>query len=525
MPAQSRLASLVLWPSPTTEDDTTMSEPNRTQTTPGPAARPLRVLVIEDDPQVRSNLIELLENEGIRAIGADDGHAGIELARTNDVSLILCDVRMPGLNGFDVLRELRADPDTQAVPLIFLTGAADRLDVRSGMALGADDYITKPFTREEVLTAIRSRLGRIAQIADGLATRGAPPALEVVVVEPEMQRLHEQLDKIAGSMMSVLILGETGVGKEVVARRVHERSARRDRPFVAINCAALSDGLIEAELFGHERGAYTGASSSRMGLLEAAAGGTVFLDEVGELPPAMQVKLLRVLEDRRVYRVGGRTSLPLDVRFVAATNRDLELAVERGLFRADLLYRLNGFTVVVPSLRERRREIVPLALEFVRIVCEREERSERPVLSAAAIEALLSYGYPGNVRELRNALERAVALSERGRIERHHLPATISADAPRSRSVDVSACSGARERDASSGLRGEVEALERKRIVEALERCGGNQTAAAGVLGISRRTLVSRLSAFALPRPRKKSSGLMDDASYSRAGEAAVSFG
>jgi DNA-binding NtrC family response regulator len=461
-----------------------------------------RVLVIEDDPGVRANLVELIESEGMKAIGANDGRAGIELARAYAVSLVLCDVRMPGTNGFDVLRELRATPSTQLLPFIFLSAAADREHIREGMALGADDYITKPFTRGEVLTAIRARLGRAAQLA---GTQQPKPCDGVIVEEPHMVRLYEQLDRASASSLGVLLLGETGVGKEVIARYVHDRSPRRAGPFVAINCAALSDGLIEAELFGHERGAYTGASSQRIGLLEAGAGGTVFLDEVGELPHSAQVKLLRVLEDRRVYRVGGRTSLPLDVRFVAATNRDLDRAVETGLFRADLLYRLNGYTVTIPALRERMKEVVPLALEFIRAACERSGRSDRPVLSASAVEALLAYAYPGNVRELRNALERAVALCEEDRIERAHLPASIADGAARVASANAAPSQAvASDRSGSNGLRGEVEALEKKRIVEALEQCGGNQTAAAVVLGISRRTLVSRLSTFELPRPRKR---------------------
>jgi transcriptional regulator with PAS, ATPase and Fis domain len=287
--------------------------------------------------------------------------------------------------------------------------------------------------------------------------------------------------------MSVLLIGETGVGKEVAAHMIHERSPRAAGPFIKINCAALPENLIESELFGYERGAFTGAQQPKKGLLEAACAGTLFLDEVGELPPGAQAKLLRAVESREIIRLGGVGPRVLDVRFVSATNRNLDAHVARGAFRQDLFYRLNGVSITIPPLRERRDEIASLAVGFVAAAAA---AVERPVLDLApgAIALLERYDWPGNVRELKNAVERAVALCEHDVIGPEHLPPALC-DAPTP--------------PAEADLREEIHALERRRIVEALEKCAGHQGRAAEMLGISRRTLLMRLDAFGLPRPRK----------------------
>jgi two-component system response regulator AtoC len=389
--------------------------------------------------------------------------------------------------------------------------------------------------------ALFPRDGRSADVLEakaGSVARGAsvePPQVGPIVVRsPVMRKLHELLERVAPGEITVLILGDTGVGKEVMAEQVHRRSPRNAKPFLRLNCAALSESLLESELFGHERGAFTGAHQLKSGLLETAQGGTVFLDEIGELPMTMQVKLLRVLEERQVWRVGGIKPRPIDVRFVAATNRDLEQAVIDHKFRQDLYFRLAGVTLHIPPLRERTEEIEPLAREFTKVL----SRPTRPaLLTPEVIQLMLGYSWPGNIRELRNAIERAVLLAGDGPMLTEHfavekMTATIStpiSDAPLPRNHRGPAPNahgrppnvqhdtlppggtgnGNDFDDATSSLtlgeklRKQVQEVERQHIVDALTRCGGNQTRAARELGISRRTLISRLEAYNIPRPLK----------------------
>jgi two-component system, NtrC family, response regulator AtoC len=313
------------------------------------------------------------------------------------------------------------------------------------------------------------------------ARPGAP-----VVLDPDMRRLYELTARVARGMISVLIVGETGTGKEILTEFLHHASPRANGPLVRINCAALGDSLVESELFGHEKGAFTGAQQERRGLIEAADGGTVMLDEVGELPLATQAKLLRVLEERAVLRVGGTVARAVDVRFVAATNRDLEAAVDAGQFRRDLYFRLAGAVLAIPPLRDRPDEIVALASAFIAAAAVQAGRSA-PTISEDVLAALRAHAWPGNVRELRNVMERAVLVADGDQLT----PAHVTIAAPTTRTP------------AQTPLADELDAMERQRIVDAIAACNGNQTRAAEMLGMPRRTLVKRLGQYGVPRPRK----------------------
>ncbi len=398
-------------------------------------------------------------------------------------------------------------------------------------SFGAADYtVLLPATEPELAARLASQLGSLLKERgvkgkvghachprDGLTLpdlvaraektlrdsddKPAPP-LGADLEQGAMKRLEPLITRVAASTINVLILGETGVGKDVLARRLHERSPRASGPFVTLNCAAISESLLESELFGHERGAFTGAQQAKPGLLESAQGGTFFFDEIGEMPAALQPKLLRVLEQREVLRVGSLKPRSIDARFLAATNRDLERKVEHGNFRRDLFFRLNGVAIVLPPLRERVAEIETLANGFIAAACEGQPLGHRPRLSAKARELMLRYAWPGNIRELRNMMERAILFCDGPEIELEHLPI----DAMRGPVVPLGMPPPAGAADVESAPRAVLaseDETERRRIVEALEKCAGNQTKAAEVLGISRRTLVSRLKELAVPRPRK----------------------
>jgi len=322
-----------------------------------------------------------------------------------------------------------------------------------------------------------------------------------VLVDPDMRRAYELLRKAAATEISVLLLGETGAGKEVMAETVHRWSLRADGPFLKLNCAALTDTLLESELFGHERGAFTGAHAAKAGLLESTDGGTVFLDEIGELSPGTQAKLLRVLEERAVIRVGATKPRRIDVRFVTATNRDLAQRVQAGLFRSDLYYRISGLVIRIPPLRNRPSEIEPLARHFLREFSIRSGQSV-PTLGPAALGKLLAHDWPGNVRELRNVMERATLLVTGSVLQPEHVMIESSVDGP---SHDLFDAEFEAETAviASPFIEGATPEDEKARILKALEACGGNQTRAAKMLGIARRTLINRIEQFNLPRPKK----------------------
>jgi two-component system response regulator AtoC len=359
--------------------------------------------------------------------------------------------------------------------------------------------------RVEPRTRVALSPGTVVQIGNAtllLQAGSRPPSIEASAArsetlepaqpgrDPAMARLYETASRVARTPIAVLVTGETGVGKELLATAIHERSPRKQAPFVTLNCAALAPQLLESELFGHERGAFTGADRSKPGLLESAHGGTVFLDEVGEMALDLQAKLLRVLEDRKVRRVGATTDRAIDVRFVSATNRDLEAAVAAGTFRRDLYYRLKGVVLTIPPLRTRTSEIRMLAEGFLAAAAP----DRLLELSASTLELLLAHTWPGNVRELRQAMEHAAALSDGPRIEPSDLPSDIA----RSHAIAPPIST-----PAAAVLRDDLAAIEKRRIVDALAACDGNQTRAAEMLGMPRRTLVTRIEQYGLPRPRK----------------------
>jgi DNA-binding NtrC family response regulator len=363
----------------------------------------------------------------------------------------------------------------------------------------------------QVVELGRARLVLIehrASLPDVLAAPSAPLApssrqrlvasqVARVLHDPVMQRLDELARCVAVGSISVLLIGETGSGKEILAETIHAYSARADKPFLRLNCASLSETLLESELFGYERGAFTGATQGKPGLLEVADGGTVLLDEIGDMPQALQAKLLRVLEDRKVTRVGGIKAKPIDVRFLSATNRDLEADIRRGTFRADLYYRINGVHLRIPPLRERRTEIEALARFFATNV-SRQAGTSAPSISQPALDRLQQHGWPGNVRELRNVIERAALLCGGDEISVEHLQLEDAGSLPWSAGVVPAPASTPSVDTLPVG-----EDLERCRIVDTLARCGGNQTQAAKVLGIARNTLLARLTKYGLPRPKK----------------------
>jgi transcriptional regulator with PAS, ATPase and Fis domain len=374
-----------------------------------------------------------------------------------------------------------------------VTEAARRLTPRAIKLRGGFAAFGPDGTSPEALMA------RACAQLEGKRPR-ADGTIPVLVLDPVMLRLHALADRVAASTITVLVLGETGVGKEVLAERIHRLSPRGGKPFLRLNCAALAEQLLESELFGHERGAFTGATAAKPGLLETATGGTVFLDEIGDLPLNLQVKLLRVLEDNQVLRVGALRARPIDVRFIAATHQDLEADVQRGTFREDLFYRLSGVTLVVPPLRERASEIEPIARAMVATACQRAGRWPPPDISPEAVDLLRRYAWPGNVRELRNTMERAVLLCTDANILPEHLPSDKLVAQLAAPLAPGNAGAGAGD---AGTLAAQRQASERQAIVDALRRCHGNQGLAAKERGIARRTLIRRLEAFGLPRPRK----------------------
>ncbi|MFL5354820.1 sigma-54-dependent transcriptional regulator [Archangium sp.] len=442
-----------------------------------------RILVVEDEREMRALLEKGLARRGFQPSVRGSADEAFALLESEDFDTVLTDLRMPGMDGLALCERIVLNrPD---IPVVVVTAFGTLETAVAAIRAGAYDFVTKPVDLDALTLvleravqhrALRDEVRRLRRALGDVSADGG-----VVGESPALRRVYELIDRVADSDASVLVTGESGTGKEVAARALHARSRRNPGPFVAINCAAMPEALLESELFGHAKGAFTDAKAARTGLFIKASGGTLFLDEVGEMPLALQPKLLRALQERTVRPVGGDTELPFDARIVAATNRDLELAVEEGRFREDLYYRLNVIGLELPPLRARGNDILLLAQRFLEHFAARS--GKRVVgLSPAAAQRLLAYSWPGNVRELQNCIERAVALTSYEQLTVEDLPERIR---------DYRAASPAQGNDMSELV--SLEEMERRYIQRVLDTVGGSRTLASRILGVDRKTLYRKL--------------------------------
>ncbi len=446
-----------------------------------------RILIVDDEANARAALSEILREEGYETETAADGFKALGKLGVFSPDVILTDLKMPGLDGLGLLREARAASPSTVLVVMTAFGSID--SAVEAIKLGADNYLTKPLEPASLIAVVersmdKSRLmAEAAVLRERLRERNAFG--HIVGEHPSMKALHDTVAQVAPSRSSVLIIGESGTGKELVATALHRASTRAQQPLVRLNCAALSESLLESELFGHERGAFTGAVGRREGRFKQADGGTLFLDEVGEIPAATQLKLLRFLQEREFERVGGNETLKVDVRVVAATNVDLVDRVRRGQFREDLFYRLNVIRVDIPPLRERRTDVPQLAGFFLRRYAQ-ENGKRITEFSEEALQRLVAWPWPGNVRELEHAVERAVVLCRGDRVEVEHLPGPMTVGAARAKDSD-----GRPMVPGSS-----IAELERYAILETLRAMGGSTSKAAKVLGVSARKIQYKLHEY-----------------------------
>ncbi len=430
------------------------------------------ILIVDDEPRQRELLSGFVTSLGCNVVVAESGEMALQLFQTESIDMVLLDVRLPGLSGLEVLDEIRRRAVT--IPVLLLTAYADLRQAVAAMKSGADDYLAKPIDLEELRIAICDALGRSGSPSPATAPTHPPLPAGYIFESPAARRLLDQMAVIAPSTAPVLVRGETGTGKEVVARLIHAWSQRSAGPLVATNCASLPEALIESELFGHAKGAFTGAVEARHGVFRTADGGTLFLDEIGELPLALQPKLLRALETGQITPVGSDGSVSVDTRLVVATHRNLEDEIREKRFREDLYYRINVVELVLEPLRRRCEDILPLARQYA------QQFSGGPIrLSPQTSQCLVVHGWPGNVRELRNAMQRACLLCRGDVIMPEHLPAKIAQLETKGSAADLAD--------------GRLSQVERATILATLAECNQNKTQAAKKLGISRRALIYKL--------------------------------
>ncbi len=437
----------------------------------------MRVLVVDDERNIRDSIERYLKIEGIETVSAENGLSARRLLQEQTFVAGIIDLRMPGMNGLQLLRWIREQGPR--LPVIMISAYGEIRDAVEAMKLGAQDYLVKPFDPEELLVRLKNIVeNQKLQDQVELGRTGEEPGLEGLGGTPAMLEIRKTIERIADTPSTVLITGESGTGKEVVARLIHSRSSRSERSFIAVNLGGVPETLLESELFGYEKGAFTGAERRKAGMFELASGGTLFLDEIGEMPVHLQVKLLRVLQDRKIQRLGATDLLPIDVRIIAATNHDLQARVKENRFREDLFYRLNVIQLHMPPLRERSADIPLLAGRLISKLNRKLGKSIQGI-EAEGLARLQSYPFPGNVRELENLVERAMIFAEGQALSAADLslPAAGAAGVPEPSSLG---------------------SLERKAIVEALHRWEGNRTRAAAELGITRRTLLNKLKQYGI---------------------------
>jgi two-component system, NtrC family, response regulator PilR len=443
-----------------------------------------RILVVDDEPSMREMLKIVLKREGFDVLIARSGTEAMETIKKEPIDLLLSDIRMPDINGVEVLRAAKAQ--NRDIVAFMMTAYASTDTAVEAMRLGAVDYFTKPFSMDELKLKLRRHLeSHKLKIENLLLKRALETSYEfsnIIGRSDQMIAIFKLIETIAKTSSTILLTGQSGTGKDMVARAIHIHSLRKDQPFVALNCGALPETLLESELFGHMRGAFTGADSNKKGLVEVAERGTIFLDEIGEMPPTMQVKLLRVLQDRKFRRLGGTEEVHADIRIIAATNQDLEARVADGKFREDLFYRINVIPIHLPPLKDRREDIPLLAEKFLLRFAAQMEKPVRSI-SHEAMELLTAYSWPGNVRELENVIERAVALEQTPVVLPETMPQHVRLGGP------VKAGGGTTTLpDAGIDLEAHVEEIYKDHIVQALKRADGVQVKAAEMLGMTFRS-------------------------------------
>jgi two-component system response regulator AtoC len=450
----------------------------------------MRILIADDEKNIRESLKRLLELEGMEAVIAEDGTAAKGHLENKKFDLALLDLKMPGLSGQELMEWIRREG--LIVPVIMISAHGEIADAVRALKAGARDFLEKPFDSAELIEKIRRTVEEenLRNLREA-ETRTTPERTRLVGEHKTIRSIRAQIDRIADTGSTVLITGESGTGKEVVAREIHDRSSRAEEPFVAVNIGSVPESLMESELFGHEKGAFTSAGARKIGLFELAGSGTIFLDEIGDMPLALQVKLLRVVQERKIRRLGGTWDIPVNARILSATNRVLEKKVAAGAFREDLFYRLNVIRLVLPPLRERLSDIPLLSDALLDKLCRRLNIG-RPAVSPGAMEKLCGYSFPGNVRELENILERSVIYSRDGLIREEDIDVRLTEANPSPGPSEPPPASEGTT--VSGGLR----RVERDTIAEALRRCGGNRTRAARELGISRRTIIYKIREYGL---------------------------